>query len=108
MFAALADEQPWPPPPTKGADGETLTVAPATVVVDVHNATGVEGQGSRAAEDLAAQGFGIGADRRPGEGVGRDDHPARPRPARGRPDPAGRRPRIGPARGPRPGRRAST
>ncbi len=61
MWAALADEQPWPPPPTKGADGKKLTAVPAKVVVDVHNATGVEGQGSRAAEGLAAQGFVIGA-----------------------------------------------
>lgn len=60
IWAAIAEESPWPPPPTKGADGEKLTVAPAKVVVDVHNATGLEGQGSRAAEDLAAQGFVIG------------------------------------------------
>ena len=60
IWAALAAEQPWPPPPTKGADGEKLTEAPAEIVVDVHNATGVEGQGSRAAEGLAATGFGIG------------------------------------------------
>ena len=60
MWAAIADDKPWPPPPTKGVDGKKLTEAPAESVVDVHNATGVEGQGSGAAEDLAAQGFRIG------------------------------------------------
>jgi LCP family protein required for cell wall assembly len=60
IWAAIADDQPWPPPPTKGADGEKLTEVPAEIVVDVHNATGVEGQGSSAAEDLSAQGFRIG------------------------------------------------
>lgn len=60
IWAALAAEQPWPPPPPKGADGQKLTEAPAQIVVDVHNATGVEGQGSRAAEDLATQGFVLG------------------------------------------------
>jgi LCP family protein required for cell wall assembly len=60
IWAALADEQPWPPPPTKGADGEVLTVAPAKILVDVHNATGADGQGSRAAADLGAQGFRVG------------------------------------------------
>lgn len=60
IWAALAAEQPWPPPPTKGADGEKLTVVPGDILVDVHNASGVDGQGSRAAEDLAAQGFRIG------------------------------------------------
>ncbi len=60
IWAAIADDQPWPPPPTKGVDGEKLTEVPAEIVVDVHNASGVEGQGSSAAEDLAAQGFRIG------------------------------------------------
>ena len=60
IWAALAAEQPWPPPPTKGADGEKLTVVPGDIRVNVHNATGVEGQGSRAAEDLAVQGFVLG------------------------------------------------
>jgi LCP family protein required for cell wall assembly len=60
IWAALADEKPWPPPPTKGADGQKLTEVPEKILVDVHNASGVEGQGSRAAEDLAAQGFRIG------------------------------------------------
>ncbi len=60
IWAALAAEEPWPPPPTKGADGEKLTVVPGDIVVDIHNATGVEGQGSRAAEGLAQQGFAMG------------------------------------------------
>ena len=47
IWSALADERPWPPPPTKGADGEKLTKAPEAILVDVHNASGVEGQGSR-------------------------------------------------------------
>ncbi|HYN75181.1 MAG TPA: LCP family protein, partial [Candidatus Limnocylindria bacterium] len=60
IWTALADERPWPPPPTKGVDGEKLTEVPAQILVVIHNASGVEGQGSRAAEDLAAEGFGIG------------------------------------------------
>ncbi len=60
IWAAIADNKPWPPPPTKGADGKKLTEAPAEIIVDVHNATGVEGQGSSAAQDLGAQGFRIG------------------------------------------------
>ena len=103
IWAALADEKPWPPPPTKGADGEKLTEAPDQILVDVHNASGVDGQGSRAAEDLAAQGFGIGVVNARDKVVEPDDDPTRPRPARGGPDPAGRRPGIGPARGPRAG-----
>jgi LCP family protein required for cell wall assembly len=61
IWEALRTEQPWPPPPTRGADGEPLTVEPGDIVVDVHNATGTEGQGSEAAEALAGTGFGIGA-----------------------------------------------
>ncbi len=61
IWATLAAEQPWPPPPTKGADGKKLTVVPADITVDIHNATGTQGQATRASEDLAAQGFGIGA-----------------------------------------------
>ncbi len=60
IWEALRTEQPWPPPPTKGADGRALTVAPGDIVVDVHNATGTEGVGSQAANDLAAEGFAVG------------------------------------------------
>jgi LCP family protein required for cell wall assembly len=60
LFEALRTDQPWPPPPTPGADGQKLTVPPGEIVVDVHNATGSEGLGSQAAGDLAEQGFGIG------------------------------------------------
>jgi LCP family protein required for cell wall assembly len=60
IWAAMRNEKPWPPPPTKGADGKKLTVAPSDIVVDVHNASGTKGQGGSAAEDLAAQGFRIG------------------------------------------------
>ena len=60
IWAALGAEEPWPPPPTKGADGGKLTAEPADIVVDVHNATGVDGQGTSTAQDLAGQGFVIG------------------------------------------------
>jgi LCP family protein required for cell wall assembly len=60
LFEALRTDQPWPPPPTPGADGQKLTVPPADIVVDVHNAAGTEGLASQAARDLGAQGFGIG------------------------------------------------
>ena len=105
IWAALADEKPWPPPPTKGADGKKLTVVPGEILVDVHNASGVDGQGSRAAQDLAAQGFGIGVVNAREKVASSDHHPTRPGPARGGPDPAGRRAGIGAARGPRAGSR---
>lgn len=60
IWAALAAEQPWPPPPTRGADGKKLTVPPSRITVDVHNATGEEGVGAEAAADLAGEGFAIG------------------------------------------------
>jgi LCP family protein required for cell wall assembly len=60
IWAALAAEQPWPPKPTRGVDGKKLTVVPARITVDIHNATGVEGRGSEAAGDLADEGFAIG------------------------------------------------
>jgi LCP family protein required for cell wall assembly len=60
IWAALAADEPWPPPPTKGVDGRKLTVVPADITVDVRNASGATGQASGAAQDLAAEGFGIG------------------------------------------------
>ncbi|MGB7982152.1 MAG: LCP family protein [Candidatus Nanopelagicales bacterium] len=60
LWAALAAEEPWPPPPTKGVDGQKLTVVPGDITVDIHNATGRQGQATQAADGLAAQGFGIG------------------------------------------------
>jgi hypothetical protein len=60
IWAALAAEQPWPPPPTRGADGKRLTVAPDGITVDVHNATGQDGTGAQAATDLSAQGYSVG------------------------------------------------
>lgn len=61
IWAALAAERPWPPPPTMGADGTRLKVVPGEIRVDVHNATGVDGEAANAAEDLTTQGFQIGA-----------------------------------------------
>ncbi len=60
IWEALATDQPWPPPPTPGADGQKLTVAPGDIRVDVHNATGIDGEGARAADQLIADGFRIG------------------------------------------------
>ncbi|MGB8022239.1 MAG: LCP family protein, partial [Candidatus Nanopelagicales bacterium] len=60
IWRAIRKERPWPPPGTKGADGKKLTVVPTSIRVDVHNATGQEGAGSRAADDLIGQGFRIG------------------------------------------------
>jgi LCP family protein required for cell wall assembly len=60
IWEALRTGQPWPPPPTRGADGDPLTVAPRDIVVDVHNATGTEGRGSQAADALAGEGFVVG------------------------------------------------
>ena len=34
-------------------------MSPSEIRVDVHNATGIDGEGGASAEDLAAQGFGI-------------------------------------------------
>jgi LCP family protein required for cell wall assembly len=60
IWAALAAEEAWPPPPTRGADGGRLTVVPGEITVDVHNASGEDGLALGAAADLEAQGFGIG------------------------------------------------
>jgi hypothetical protein len=60
IWRAIARNHPWPPKATKGVDGKRLKVPPARIVVDVHNATGIDGRGSRAAEDLAATGFAVG------------------------------------------------
>lgn len=60
IFAAIAEESPWPPPPTKGADGQPLTVLPARVLVDVRNATGTQGVATTVAGELAGQGFRTG------------------------------------------------
>ena len=60
ILHALGNDTPWPPPATKGADGQKLTVAPEKIVVDVHNATGTDGTGSTAAQALAGQGFSVG------------------------------------------------
>lgn len=60
ILTALQNDQPWPPAPTKGADGKKLTVAPEDIAVDVHNATGTDGAASSAAKDLGASGFGVG------------------------------------------------
>jgi LCP family protein required for cell wall assembly len=60
LFEALRTDQPWPPPPTPGVDGQKLTVPPSDIVVDIHNAAGTQGLASEAANDLGAQGFGIG------------------------------------------------
>lgn len=61
LFAALGDEAPWPPPATRGADGEPLTVAPSAVTVRVTNASGRQGQATSTATALGAQGFRIAA-----------------------------------------------
>lgn len=60
MWRAIRKEHPWPAPPTKGVDGKRLKVAPASIRVDVHNASGTDGEGSRAADALIRQGFRIG------------------------------------------------
>jgi LCP family protein required for cell wall assembly len=60
IWQALAQDEPWPPKPTRGADGKKLTVAPGRIVVDVHNATGEKGAAALAGRDLAEQGFGVG------------------------------------------------
>lgn len=60
IWSALRTEQPWPPPPTRGVDGQPLTVVPGQVRVSVRNATGTEGQATRAGDALVAQGFALG------------------------------------------------
>ncbi|ROP44732.1 LCP family protein [Pseudokineococcus lusitanus] len=66
LWAAIRTDSPLPgsepePEPTPAATPEPLTVSPADVVVDVLNGTGLGGKAGEAAEDLALQGFGIGA-----------------------------------------------
>ncbi len=59
IWHALATESPWPEPPTTGVDGQALAVAPSAVTVSVRNASGTQGEGSRAMRELRAQGFRI-------------------------------------------------
>ena len=61
ILTAMRRNTPWPPPPTPGADGKALTVAPTDVLVEVRNGTGREGQATLAGNALAAQGFRIAA-----------------------------------------------
>ncbi len=61
IWSALRTEQPWPPPPTRGVDGKKLKAAPATVRVNIRNATGRQGQATLAANSLSSQGFRVGA-----------------------------------------------
>jgi LCP family protein required for cell wall assembly len=57
MWKAIRHEQAWPPPPSKGVDGERLTVKPSEITVEVRNGTGTSGQATQAAKDLSEQGF---------------------------------------------------
>lgn len=59
IWTALANNRPWPPPPTKGANGRKLRAVPGDIRIDLHDATGIKGEGWNAAEDLAGQGFVI-------------------------------------------------
>jgi hypothetical protein len=61
LWTAIKDDQPWPPPPTDGADGKPLVSTPKSITVDVQNGSGVNGQGKRLAEDLKSEGFQIGS-----------------------------------------------
>lgn len=67
MWAAIRAEEPWPPPPSVGADGKRLTEKPSQITVDVRNGTGTAGVASEAASDLAGQGFNAWASRLIGE-----------------------------------------
>lgn len=60
LLDALATNQPWPPPPTPGADGRKLHAMPRDILVDIHNGTGISGTGSTVSQELSRQGFRIG------------------------------------------------
>lgn len=57
LWEAIKTDQSWPPPPTKGADGMNLTAAPNKINVNVVNATGAQGQGTKAAARLTDGGY---------------------------------------------------
>jgi LCP family protein required for cell wall assembly len=63
MWAAIRAEEPWPPPPSKGADGKRLTVKPTEITVEVRNGTGTAGVGTKAANALSEQGFSAWANK---------------------------------------------
>jgi LCP family protein required for cell wall assembly len=59
LWTAIKDDQPWPPPPTNGADGQPLVVGPDEISVNVENASGVRGVGTRTSQLLTTEGYTI-------------------------------------------------
>ena len=55
LWSAIKNDQPWPPPPTNGADGAPLVAAPEDISVRVENASGTEGNGTKAAKLLTTE-----------------------------------------------------
>ena len=95
IWAALADEKPWPPPPTKGADGEKLTEAPAAD-------PGRRAQRDRGRGPGLPGGRGPGRPGLPDRGHRRPPRRSRARPPSGTPPTSSRQP--GPCRPPSPDR----
>ena len=56
IWRSMIDDTAYPPGASK-LDGKVLQTAPAAVRVKVLNGSGIDGQGRKAAEQLAAQGF---------------------------------------------------
>lgn len=61
LFDALKYDQEWPIPPTTGLDGQPLRTAPADILINVQNASGITGEGTKYANILADERYQIGS-----------------------------------------------
>jgi LCP family protein required for cell wall assembly len=59
LWTAIREDQPWPPPPTDGADGQPLFVGPDEVTVNVENASGLRGAAARASRLLTTEEYTV-------------------------------------------------
>lgn len=61
IWAAINNDQPYPPKPTTGADGQPLRAAPSTITVRVLNGSGTTGAAKDIGAQLTAVGFNVAA-----------------------------------------------
>ncbi len=59
LWTAIKEDQPWPPPPTNGADGEPLVMGPDEISINVENASGLRGSAARASRLLTTEEYTV-------------------------------------------------
>jgi len=59
LWTAINEDQPWPPLPTNGADGQPLVVGPDEISVNVENASGKRGVATQTSQLLTAEGYTV-------------------------------------------------